>query len=52
MSLNPAKTLGESLRVTMLAPGADLGAAANGVPRGIGPFDLGDYGQDSPPRNI
>jgi len=40
MALSPAKTFCKCLRVAMLATGADLGAAADGVPRGVGPFDV------------
>jgi hypothetical protein len=28
----------------VLASGTDLGAAADGVPGGVGPFDVGMYG--------
>jgi hypothetical protein len=36
-----AESLGESLSVTMLASGADLGATAQGVPSRVCPFDFG-----------
>lgn len=44
MSLNPTKALGEGLRVAMLASGADFGAATDGVPGSVGPFDSGVQG--------
>jgi len=52
MTLHPAKTFCKSFRITMLATRADLGAAAHGIPGGVGPLNLGDYCQDSPPRDI
>ena len=33
--------LGERLGVAVVAAGRDLGAAADGIPRRVGPFDLG-----------
>jgi hypothetical protein len=41
MSLDPAKPLRKRLGVAVLAAGADLYAAANGIPGGVGPFDMG-----------
>src|ERR1019366_5738987 len=40
MPLNPAKPLRKRLGIAVLAAGADLDTAANGVPRGVGPFDV------------
>src|SRR5581483_3831086 len=39
-----AEALGKCLGVAVLATGADLHAAANGVPGGISPLDLGIKG--------
>ena len=41
MALHAAKAFGKRLGVAVLASGADLGAAADGVPGGVGPFDVG-----------
>jgi hypothetical protein len=41
MSLDATKPLRESLGIAVLAPGADLRAAADWVPGGVGPFDVG-----------
>lgn len=35
-----AKTMGHSLRITMLTAWAYLGASGNRVPGGLGPFDF------------
>ena len=40
MALDATKTLRERFRVTVFAPGADLGAPANGIPCGVRPFDV------------
>jgi hypothetical protein len=40
MTLNTSEALGESLGIAMLTTGADLGAAANWIPRSISPFDF------------
>ena len=48
MTLNPAKAFGESLGIAMLATGTDLGAAANRIPGGVGPFDFGIIRQEIP----
>jgi hypothetical protein len=40
MPLDAAKPLRESLRVAVLASGADFRAATNGVPGGVGPLDV------------
>ena len=45
MSLDGAKTLSESLRVTVLAAGTDIDTAADRVPGRVGPFDGGVQGQ-------
>src|SRR5579871_2483347 len=41
MSGHPPEPLRERLRVAVHAPGTDLGATPDGVPRGIGPFNFG-----------
>jgi len=41
MPLHPAKPLGKRLGIAVLAAGADFRAAPDGVPGGVGPFDLG-----------
>ncbi len=40
MARHSAKALGKRLGVAVFAAGADLGAAAQRIPRGVGPFDL------------
>src|SRR5262249_49759193 len=39
MAWDPTESLGKRLGVAVLAPGADLRAACDRVPRGIRPFD-------------
>lgn len=39
--LDAAETLRESFGVAMLTARADLGAATDGIPGGVGPFDVG-----------
>ena len=41
MTFHSTKALGERFGIAVLAPGTDLGAAANGIPSGVGPFDMG-----------
>ena len=43
MSFHAAKPLSESLGIAMLAARTDFRAATDGIPGGIGPFDLGAY---------
>jgi hypothetical protein len=45
MPFHTTKPFRKSLRVAVLAPRADLGAATDGVPRGVRPFDMGIIGQ-------
>ena len=45
MPFDPAKPLRESLGIAVLASWADFGAATDGIPRGVGPFDFGIIGQ-------
>jgi len=45
VSSDPTKPLREGLGVAVLAPGADFGAATDGVPGSIGPLDFGVIGQ-------
>jgi hypothetical protein len=48
MTLDPAKPLRESLGVAVLASGADFRAAADGIPGGVGPFDVRIQGHFNP----
>jgi len=41
MSLDAAKPLRKRLGIAVLASGADLDAAADGVPGRVGPLDMG-----------
>ena len=41
MALHAAEALGKRFSIAMLAAGANLGAATDGVPGGVGPFDVG-----------
>ena len=41
MAGHAAKSLGERLGVAVRTARADFGAAADGIPRRVGPFDLG-----------
>ena len=41
MTLDPAKALRKRFGIAVLAAGTDLGAAANGIPGCVGPFDVG-----------
>lgn len=45
MAFYSAKSLGKRFSVAMLASGADFGAAADGVPGCVGPFDVRVEGQ-------
>ncbi len=45
MAFYSAEALGKRLGIAMLAAGTDFGAAADGVPGGVGPFDVGVEGE-------
>jgi len=40
MPLDPAKPLSKRLGIAVLAARTDLDAAADGIPSGVGPFDV------------
>src|SRR5271168_827281 len=46
-----AEALGKSFRVAVLATRADLGTAANGVPRGVSPLDGAAIAHEMSPLN-
>ena len=41
MPKDPSKSFGKSLRIAVLAPWADFSAPAEGIPRGVRPFNFG-----------
>ena len=45
MSSDAAKALGKGLGIAVLASGTDFGAAADGIPSGVRPFDIGGEAQ-------
>ena len=51
MSFDAAEALGKALGIAMVATGADLCAAGNGVPGAVGPLDGAFVRHESPLRN-
>ena len=52
MPLHSPETLGECLRIAVLATGADLRAATNWIPGGVGPFDFRVARQEVPQNQM